>query len=163
MGALATKVSGPTTNSYTPTCARKAKLIPFNAYSCHVPLDCGSLLKLDVSFFWYDFNLHPSIMVYSVGNQGSQWTHDFGPKSLTLNVQDLVQKMTITWQEVPQAVLEQAVVPKINRQCFGSNPNPYQRAKNLEDEGVGSSLFKKHSHGHQKQCANTLAGYCFFL
>ena len=42
-------------------------------------------------------------MIFSVSNDGSQWTIDFGPDSVTIAVIDLDQKITISSQEIPLA------------------------------------------------------------
>ena len=48
------------------------------------------------------FNLQ-KIMIFSVSNDGIQWTLDFGPDSVTIAVNDLEQKITISSQEIPLA------------------------------------------------------------
>ena len=42
-------------------------------------------------------------MIFSVSNDGIEWSRDFGPDSVTLIVIDLVQEMTISSQEEPLA------------------------------------------------------------
>ena len=42
-------------------------------------------------------------MIFSVSNDGIQWTPDFGSDSVTTAVNDLVQKLTISSQEIPLA------------------------------------------------------------
>ena len=42
-------------------------------------------------------------MILSVCNDGSDWSLDFGPKSVTLTMKDLVQEMTIKSQGIPLA------------------------------------------------------------
>ena len=42
-------------------------------------------------------------MIFSVSNDGIQWSLDFGPDSVTITVKDLVQNLTISSQEVPLA------------------------------------------------------------
>ena len=42
-------------------------------------------------------------MFFSVSNDGIEWSLDFGPDSVTLTVEDLVQEMTISSQEIPLA------------------------------------------------------------
>ena len=42
-------------------------------------------------------------MIFSVSNDGIQWTLDFGPDSVTIAVNDLDQNMTISSQEIPLA------------------------------------------------------------
>ena len=42
-------------------------------------------------------------MIFSVSNDGIEWSLDFGPDSVTLNVKDLVQELTISSQEIPPA------------------------------------------------------------
>ena len=51
----------------------------------------------------YPFSLHWSNMIFSVSNDGIEWSLDFGPDSATLTVDDLVQEMTISSQEFPPA------------------------------------------------------------
>ena len=48
-------------------------------------------------------NLHKTIMIFSVSNDGIQWTLEFGPDSVTIAVNDLDQKITISSQEIPLA------------------------------------------------------------
>ena len=43
------------------------------------------------------------IVIFSVSNDGIQWTLDFAPVSVTIAVNDLVQKTTINSQELPLA------------------------------------------------------------
>ena len=42
-------------------------------------------------------------MIFSVSNYGIQWTLDFGPDSVAIAVNDLVQNITISSQEIPLA------------------------------------------------------------
>ena len=42
-------------------------------------------------------------MIFSVSNDGIEWSLDFGPDSVTLTVKDLVQEMTKISQEIPLA------------------------------------------------------------
>ena len=42
-------------------------------------------------------------MIFSVSNDGIQWTFDFGPDSVTIAVNDLDQNITISSQETPLA------------------------------------------------------------
>ena len=51
----------------------------------------------------YSTNLHKIIMIFSVSNDGIQWTPDFGPDSVTIAVNDLDQNVTISSQEIPLA------------------------------------------------------------
>ena len=50
----------------------------------------------------YSANLQ-KFMIFSVSNDGIQWTLDFGPDSLTIAVNDLVQNITISSQEIRPA------------------------------------------------------------
>ena len=43
-------------------------------------------------------------MIFSVSNDGIEWSLDFGPDSVAQTVKDLVQEMTISSQEIPLAV-----------------------------------------------------------
>ena len=42
-------------------------------------------------------------MIFSISNDGIQWTLDFGPDSVTFAVNDLDQNITISSQEIPLA------------------------------------------------------------
>ena len=42
-------------------------------------------------------------MIFSVSNDGIQWTLDFGPESVTIAVNDLDQNKTSSSQEIPLA------------------------------------------------------------
>ena len=42
-------------------------------------------------------------MIFSVCNDGIQWTLDFGPDSVTIAVNDIDQNLTISSQEIPLA------------------------------------------------------------
>ena len=42
-------------------------------------------------------------MIFSVSNEGIQWTLDFGPDSVTIAVNELDQNFTISSQEIPLA------------------------------------------------------------
>ena len=42
-------------------------------------------------------------MIFSVSNDGIQWTLDFGHDSITIAVNDLDQNITISSQEIPLA------------------------------------------------------------
>ena len=50
------------------------------------------------------FNLQ-KIKIISVSSDGTQWTLDFGPDSVTIAVNDLDQNITISSQEIPVAAL----------------------------------------------------------
>ena len=43
------------------------------------------------------------ILIFSVSNNGIQWTIDFGPDPVTFAVNDLDQNITISSQEIPLA------------------------------------------------------------
>ena len=42
-----------------------------------------------ISIYNQPVNLHKIIMIFSVSNDGIQWTLDFGPDSVTISVKDL--------------------------------------------------------------------------
>ena len=48
-------------------------------------------------------NLHKIIRIFSVSNDGIQWTLDFAPDSVTIAVIDLDHYITISSQEIPLA------------------------------------------------------------
>ena len=54
-------------------------------------------------------------MIFSVSNDGIQWTLNFGPGSVTIAVNDLHQKMAISSQEKPLAAWQ---LPLSQRQDF---------------------------------------------
>ena len=47
--------------------------------------------------------LTEKVMIFSVSNDGIQWTLDFGPDSVTIAANDLDQNKTISSQEIPLA------------------------------------------------------------
>ena len=57
-------------------------------------------------------------MIFSVSNDGIQWTLDFGPDSVTIAVNDLVQNITISSQEIPLAAWQLLLS---QRQDFSNN------------------------------------------
>ena len=70
------------------------------------------------------------IMIFSVSNDGIQWTLDFGPDSVTFAVIDLVQKITISSQGIPQAAWQLLLS---QRQDFLDNhPSPKPNTQNQE-------------------------------
>ena len=75
-------------------------------------------------------NLHKTIMIFSVSNEGIQWTLDFGPYSVTISVNDLEQNITIKSQELPLAAGQLLLS---QRQVFLNNqfPNYSQPTRNI--------------------------------
>ena len=73
--------------------------------------DLSHILKFKIILFNFNLqssvqltvNLHKIIMIFSVSNDGIQWTLDFGPDSITISVNDLDQSVTISSQEIPLA------------------------------------------------------------
>ena len=63
------------------------------------------------------FNLQ-KIMTFSVSNDGIQWTVDFGSDSVTIEVNDLDQKLTISSQAIPLAAWQLLLS---QRQAFLNN------------------------------------------
>ena len=63
------------------------------------------------------FNLQ-KIMIFSVSNDGIQWTLDFGPESVTIAVNDLEQNITTSSQKIPLAAWQLLLSP---RQDFLNN------------------------------------------
>ena len=59
------------------------------------------------------------IMIFSVSNDGCQWTLDFGPDSATIAVNDLDQNITISSQKVPLAAWQLLLLSQ--RQDFLNN------------------------------------------
>ena len=60
-------------------------------------------------------------MIFSVSNDGIQWTLDFGPDSVTIAVNDLDQNLTISSQEIPLAAWQLLLS---QRQVFLNNHLP---------------------------------------
>ena len=52
------------------------------------------------SFIFYIFSLHKSNKIFSLTNDGFEWSLEFEPDSVTLTVKDHAQEMTISSQEV---------------------------------------------------------------
>ena len=73
-----------------------------------------------VKFFQLTVNLQ-KIKIFSVSNDGIQWTLGFGPDSVTFAVNDLVQNITISSQEIPLAAWQLLLS---QRQEFMSNHLP---------------------------------------
>ena len=81
-------------------------------------------------------------MIFSVSNNGIQWTLDFGPDSVTVAVNDLDQNITISSQEIPLAAWQLLMSQK---QDFLDNhlarvrvtPNQ-QRTHEMRDEVLSS-------------------------
>ena len=63
------------------------------------------------------FNIQ-KIMIFSVSNDGIQWTLDFGPESVTIAVNDPAQNLTISSQEIPLAAWQLLLS---QRQDFSNN------------------------------------------
>ena len=61
-----------------------------------------NLLSTHQTYSTYS-QLTEKIMIFSVSNDGIQWTLDFGPDSVTIAVNDLEQNITISSQEIPLA------------------------------------------------------------
>ena len=57
-------------------------------------------------------------MIFSVSNDGIQWTLDFGPDSVTIAVKDLDQNITISLHEIPLAAWHLLL---FGRQDFSNN------------------------------------------
>ena len=60
-------------------------------------------------------------MIFSVSNDGIQWTLDFGPDSVTIAVNDLDQNITVSSQEIPLAAWQLLLC---QRQVFLDNHLP---------------------------------------
>ena len=59
-------------------------------------------------------------MIFSVSNDGIQWSLDFGPDTVTLTVKDVVQQKTISSQEIPLAAWSLLLLLS-QRQDFSKN------------------------------------------
>ena len=81
-------------------------------YSCHAPIGCFITTKVYFSshFFklfcnWQHAFLQPTqcILQFTVSNNGTQWTLDFGPDSVVLSVKDLDENLRISSLELQLA------------------------------------------------------------
>ena len=88
-------------------------------------------------------------MIFSVSNDGIQWTLDFGPDSVTIAVNDLDQKVTISSKEIPLAAWQLLLS---QRQDFLDNHLPrvpitqnQEGTMEMRDE-VLSSVGAQHLH-----------------
>ena len=81
-------------------------------------------------------------MIFSVSNDGIQWTPDFGPDSATITVNDLDQSLTISSQEIPlaawQLLLSQRQVFLINHLPRGPITKNQEGTMELRDEVLSS-------------------------
>ena len=68
----------------------------FNTF-CSISMYCQP-----VKFNQFTVNSQ-KIIIFAISNDGSQWTLEFGPDSVTIAVNDLVQNITISSQEIPLA------------------------------------------------------------
>ena len=71
-------------------------------------------------------------MIFSVSNDGIQWTLDFGPDSVTIAVIDLDHNLTISSQEIPLAAWQLLLSQK---QDFLNN-HPAQVSINPNQQGI---------------------------
>ena len=81
-------------------------------------------------------------MIVSVSNDGIQWTLDFGPDFVTIEVNDLDEKLTISSQEIPLAAWQLLLS---QRQHFLNNHLPrvpitqnQERTMEMRDEVLSS-------------------------
>ena len=82
-------------------------------------------------------------MIFSVSNDRIQWTLDFGPDSVTIAVNDLDQKLTISSQEIPPAAWQLLLSQRqdfLNKQLARVPINPNQDGANKMREKVLSSV-----------------------
>ena len=68
-------------------------------YSLFKRIYSNSIYSQPLKFNQLTFNLQ-EIMIFSVSNDGIQWTLSFAPDSITIAVIDLVQNITISSQEI---------------------------------------------------------------
>ena len=88
--------------------------------------DFSNIFNFQIIFFI--FNLQSTakiqssnlrkIIIFTVSNDGIQWTLDFGPDSVTIAVNDLDQNITISSQEIPLAACQLLLS---QRQAFLNN------------------------------------------
>ena len=106
------------------------------------------------------FNLE-KIMIFSVSNDGIQWTVDFGPGSVTIAVNDLDQNITISSQEIPSSSLAIALVSK--RRLFehsSSASSNYSQSRGNDGDERRSTLQCGGSRlGHKQLSSIRSRGY----
>ena len=107
-------------------------------------------------------------MIFSVSNDGFEWSLDFALESLTLTVKDLVQKMTISSQEVPLAAWSLLFSQK--RQQFSNNhlaqvpANNPKPARNTWTEERNTFKCKcTRRFGHKRVSGVCWSGRCWIL
>ena len=110
-------------------------------------LDYQPLIHLNIS------NLYSSRMIFAYSNEVIPWSPDFGPDSVFLIIQDLVQEIK-TRSKKTSASLELNVVPKtrIFGQTFGQVPvTPIQRGtfEKREDVFVSAGAKNMDSSGYE--------------
>ena len=92
---------------------------------------------------FYTFSQHSSNMIFSVSNDGIEWSLDFGPDSVTLTVKDLVQVMTISSQEILLTAWSLLLSQKqqfLNNHLAPVPVTPYQQVTHELKEEVLSSV-----------------------
>ena len=81
-------------------------------------------------------------MIFSVSNDGIEWSLDFGPDSVTPSVKDLVQEMTISSQEFPLAAWSFLLSQRqqfLDNHLAGVPVTPsHQRTQEMRDEVLSS-------------------------
>ena len=70
-------------------------------------------------------------MIFSVSNDGMQWTLEFGPDSATVAVNDLDQNITISSQEIPLAAWQLLLSQRQN--FLNNHPAPVPITPNQEE------------------------------
>ena len=87
-------------------------------YSIFKPFYSISIYCQPAKFLQLTVNLQ-KILIFSVSNNGIQWTLDYGPDSVTIAVNDLDQNVTISSQEITLAAWQ--LLPGNQRQDFLDN------------------------------------------
>ena len=87
--------------------------------------------------------MYQIIMIFSISNDGIQWTLDFGPDSVTIAVNDLDQNITISSQEIHLAAWQLLLSQKqdfLNNGLARVPITPKQEGTMVMREEVLSSL-----------------------
>ena len=81
-------------------------------------------------------------MIFSVSNDGIEWSLDFGPDSVTLTVKDLVQEKTISSAEIllaPWSLLLSQIQQFLNNHLARFPVTPNQKGSHeMRDEVLSS-------------------------
>ena len=86
-------------------------------------------------------------MIFSVSNDGIEWSLDFGPDSVTLTVKGLVQELTISSRQIPLAACSLLLSQRqqfLNNHLSRVPVKPNQQGTHEKKDEVLSSVGAQH-------------------